>query len=231
MSDLSHGHEHEIEPELGLPEPLPAAEKMLWQGSPDWKATAIHVFHVRKIAVYFAIILVVRAATELSFGGSFGQALLSATWLLPLAIAAIGMITVFAYLTAKTAVYTITDRRLVMRVGIVLTLTFNLPFSRIASASMKQLPGGTGDIPVALMGDDKIAYVHLWPHAKPWKLAKPEPAMRCVPDAAKVANLLTQAWSAHMGKSAAAMQSASPAADDQRSGHDQSELTRNMRAV
>lgn len=200
----SLGHEHDFEVSPGLPEPLPAAEKMLWQGSPDWKSTAINVFHVRKLAVYFAIILAVRAATELSNGGSVGDALMSATWLLPLAFAALAMITYFAYLTARTAVYTITDRRVVMRVGIVLTLTFNLPYARIASASLRKYSDRTGDIPLALMGNDKIAYVHLWPHAKPWKLGQPEPSMRCVPNAEKVATILSQAWSAHMGRSASA---------------------------
>ena len=208
----SLGHEHDFEVSPGLPEPLPAAEKMLWQGSPDWKSTAIHAFHVRKLAVYFAIILVVRAATELSNGGSVGDALMSATWLLPLALAALAMITYFAYLTARTAVYTITDRRVVMRVGIVLTLTFNLPYARIASASLRQFGDRTGDIPLALMGNDKIAYVHLWPHAKPWKLGQPEPSMRCVPNAEKVATILSQAWSAHMGRSASATVSPSVSA-------------------
>jgi hypothetical protein len=208
----SLGHEHDFEVSPGLPEPLPAAEKMLWQGSPDWKSTAIHAFHVRKLAVYFAIILVVRAATELSYGGSIGDALMSATWLLPLALSALAMITYFAYLSARTAVYTITDRRVVMRVGIVLTLTFNLPYARIASASLRQYTDGSGDIPLALLGNDKIAYVHLWPHAKPWKLGQPEPALRCVPEAEKVAKILSQAWSAHLGRSSAAGAAATSAA-------------------
>jgi hypothetical protein len=195
MSDLNRGHEYEFEPEFGLPEPLPATERMLWQGSPDWKAMARHVFHVRKLAVYFSVILLARGITEWSFGGSVSQAIVSALWLLPLALTAIGLMAYFAYLTARTTVYTITDRRVVMRVGIVLTLTFNLPYTRLASANLREFERGVGDIAVGFEGADKIAYVHLWPHARPWQMAKPQPMMRCVPDAKNVAQILTRAWS------------------------------------
>ena len=36
--------EHEFEPVHGLPEKLPAGEKILWQGSPDWKTLANEAF-------------------------------------------------------------------------------------------------------------------------------------------------------------------------------------------
>jgi len=49
--------------------------------------------------------------------------------------------------------------------------------------------------------EDKIAYFHLWPHARPWRLAKPEPMMRCIPEANQVAALLTEAWMASTGLS------------------------------
>ena len=34
-------HEHEFEPQFGLPERLPDSERLLWQGSPSWRALAI----------------------------------------------------------------------------------------------------------------------------------------------------------------------------------------------
>jgi hypothetical protein len=123
-------------------------------------------------------------------------ALISALWLGLLAFVAILILTFVAYLSAKTTVYTITNRRIVMRVGIVLTVTFNLPFKRIAAANLRGLSGGRGDICVSLMESDKIAYAHLWPHARPWRFAKPEPMLRCLTNAQTVAALLTEAWSA-----------------------------------
>ena len=59
-------HEHEFEPEYGLPEPLPAGERVLWQGSPQWRVMARRTFHVRKLTLYFGVILAARAATVLS---------------------------------------------------------------------------------------------------------------------------------------------------------------------
>ena len=54
-------HEHEWEAAPGLPEPLPPGEKILWQGAPHWYALAVHAFHVRKLAIYFGLMLVWQA--------------------------------------------------------------------------------------------------------------------------------------------------------------------------
>ena len=54
-----HEHEHELEPAYGLPERLPANERILWQGSPDWRTLARRVFFVRTLALYFLAILII----------------------------------------------------------------------------------------------------------------------------------------------------------------------------
>jgi hypothetical protein len=41
----------------------------------------------------------------------------------------------------------------------------------------------------------RIAYLHLWPHARPWKLAAPQPMLRCLPDAREACEKLGKAWS------------------------------------
>jgi Bacterial PH domain len=189
-------HEHEFEPQYGLPETLPADEKLLWQGSPDARAMALRVFHVRKTAVYFSVILALRAVMVLYGGGSIAEAGVALAWLLPLVLFAIGMLWLIAYLSARSTVYTLTDKRVVMRIGIVLTLTFNLPYRSIAAAGVKAGADEIGDITLTLNGKDKIAYVHLWPHARPWRVAQPEPMLRCINEVPHVAALLTQAWSA-----------------------------------
>lgn len=192
--------EHEFEAEHGLPEPLPPNERLLWQGSPDWRTLAVRAFHVRKLVVYFSVILLLRGAVILSNDGSISAALIGVLWLAPLAVIAVGIALVLARLSARTAVYTITDRRVVMRVGIVLTVTFNLPYRAIQNADLRlDAPGGTGDIALALKGPDRIAYLHLWPHARPWRLARPEPMLRGVRDAATVARILSTAWSQATG--------------------------------
>ncbi len=194
-----HTHEHEFEPEYGLPEPLPAGERVLWQGSPDWRVLARHVFHVRALALYFAAILIIRGGFVLNDGGTMAAAMKAVAMTLPLVLMALGIALGLALLCARTTVYTITDKRVTMRVGIVLNLTFNLPFARIAAAGFRKIGKDAGDIPLTLAGTDQIAFLHLWPHARPWRIAKAEPMLRCVPQGQEVARILGQAWSQSRG--------------------------------
>jgi hypothetical protein len=190
----THEHEHDFEAAHGLPEPLPPGERLLWQGAPDWRALARHAFHVRKLVLYFGAILALRFVSQ--WGPDVGvlDALLATLWLLPLAAIAVGAAALLAWLVARTTVYTLTDRRVVMRVGIVLTLTFNLPLRHIEAAALHALPDGRGDIALTLDTSTRIAYLHLWPHARPWRMARTQPMLRALPDAAAVAQRLTQAW-------------------------------------
>jgi hypothetical protein len=217
-----HGHEHEFEPQFGLPEPLPADERILWQGSPDWRVLARTAFHVRKLAVYFGVILALRVTFVFADGGSAAEAAKAIAMMLPLALLAIGIAASLAWLAARTSVYTLTDRRVVMRIGIVLSLTFNLPLKRLATAGLRLHAGGSGDIPLALAGTDTIAYLHLWPHARPWRVAKPEPMLRAVPNAAEVSRLLADAWTQATGIAAARpVAAAQPRGQARADGHGQ----------
>jgi hypothetical protein len=195
--------QHEFEPMPGLPERLPASERLLWQGAPDWRALARRAFHLPKLAVYFGVLIVWRAATVAADGGSALDVLLALPGPIALAGLGLGLVALLAWLSARTALYTITDRRVVMRIGIVLTLTFNLPFKRIVSADFSPGTGGTGDIALALADGDRIAWLHLWPHARPWRLRRTEPSLRSVPQAEAVARLLVDAWAAAQGPMAA----------------------------
>jgi hypothetical protein len=199
---FASGHEHEFEPQHGLPETLPAGETLLWQGSPDWRVLARRAFHLRKLTLYFAAMVLLRAGFVLNDTGSAAAAASAAVGPLSLAALALGLVALLAWLSARSSVYTLTDKRVVMRIGIVLTLSFNLPYKRIAAAGLQLDAGGSGDIPLALLPPDHIAWLHLWPHARPWRVSRAEPMLRCVPDAARVARLLSQAWSEATGLAA-----------------------------
>lgn len=193
----SLGHEHEFEPQYGLPEELPAGEKLLWQGSPEWKALAVEVFHARKLALYFAVILVLRAVFVLGDGGTVLDVVKSWAWLAPMAAIAVGIMLVLARLAARTTVYSITDRRVIMRIGIVLTVAYNLPFKRIEAAGlMLRGKDGHGDLPITLKKGEQIAILQLWPHARPWHVARPQPMLRGLKDAQQVGQVLATAWKA-----------------------------------
>lgn len=186
------------------PQGLPAGERVLWQGAPDWRAVLVRVFHARKLAVYFALLLAARAATVLADGGATSDAALAVAVLLPAPLFALGMLALMAWLIERTSRYTITDRRLVMHVGVVLDVTFNFPFKVVESAALKAYPDGSGDLSIAFLPGNQIGYAHLWPHARPWRISRVEPALRCVPQAAAVAALLGRALADASGGAAPA---------------------------
>jgi hypothetical protein len=190
----THEHEHDFEVEPGLPQPLPAGERVLWKGSPDWRALARNCFHLRKLAVYFGVLLAWRIGSVLTDGMPFKQAVVATLIAVGLTVAGLGLVALLAWLSARTTIYTVTDRRVVMRVGIVLSVTFNLPYQRIEAADLRATRSGHGDIALTLDNSTRIAYLHLWPHARPWKVARVQPSLRSIPDAAMVAARLTAAW-------------------------------------
>jgi len=188
--------EHEFEAEYGLPEPLPRGERLLWQGGPDGRTLAVEALHWRKLTIYFAILLAWRAENVISGGGTVLQAAVASAWLLPLAAFAIGIALTVATLIRRTTVYTLTDRRVVMRIGIVLTMTLNLPHRQIDAAALRPGRNGHGDIALTLAPGVRIGYVHLWPHARPWQVRWPQPMLRALPQASEVATLLADALQA-----------------------------------
>ena len=198
--------EYDHEPIRGLPGDLPAGETLLWQGSPDWRRLARDAFHVRLVAIYFAILLawaVIDALTG-SSTSPIGIALTGG-----LAAVCLGLLYGLAWLSARTTVYSITSKRVVMRFGMALPKAVNLPFARIETAQLAQNDDGTGDIALALT-DKGLGYAAMWPHARAWKLAQPEPSLRSLNDAATVAALLAQACAAAVPVSRLAAETAAP---------------------
>lgn len=208
MSGLEHKHfagpEHGWEPEPGLPERLPAGEMLLWQGAPAAWAVAREVFHFRAVAAYFAVLLVWKLFADWHDGMAPADALIGTLKVAPLPLLGLAILYGLAVAVARTTLYTLTDKRVVMRIGMVLTVTYNLPLCRLAAADLRRDADGSGDICLQLAAGERIAYAHLWPHARPWRLARPEPSLRCLSDATKVAALLRDAWSAQLQVAVAA---------------------------
>ncbi|MEQ9500411.1 MAG: photosynthetic complex putative assembly protein PuhB [Deltaproteobacteria bacterium] len=186
MSDV------EVEPIPGLPEELPAGEHIVWQGQPHWRTLAQHAFHVRTVALYFGGIVTLRVGAALINGEPFVMAAWSVVVVTALSAVGLGLLCLLAYLNARTSMYTITNRRVVMRVGVAFPITFNLPFKSLSGAALKAYPNGAGEIALSLSGSDRLAYLHLWPHARPWNFRKSSPMLRAVPKAQDVAQLLAQ---------------------------------------
>jgi hypothetical protein len=191
---LKPHHEHEFEAAPGLPEKLPAGERILWQGAPDAVSLGIHVYHVRALGGYFLAMLALQALYLA--GEPDGITLRPMLLSIGAASLALSLLATVAWLTARGTLYTITNRRVVMRIGIVLTITLNLPFKALASAAVRTYRDGSGDIVVDIAGEDRMGWAHLWPHARPWALRKPQPSLRCLGDVQHVAKVLHNAWAA-----------------------------------
>lgn len=185
--------EHEFEAVHGLPAALPAGENIIWQGSPDVSSFARNAFHIRALASYFALLLVLCGVFAVADGANYSDALRSVAPLFALALVGLGLVGLLAYLASRAAVYTLTDRRIVMRIGIVLSVTFNLPLKTLTAAGLKINSDGTGDIPLSLQSEFNIAYLHLWPHARPWQIRNTQPMLRSIANVERVAALLTKA--------------------------------------
>jgi hypothetical protein len=204
--------EHEFEPVRGLPEVLPAGERMLWQGAPRWQSLAVQAFHVRKVAVYFALLAAFQAAAALVDGEAPAAAIAASSWLVALGVIAVSTLALLAWLAARGTVYTLTDRRIVMRFGIALPMTVNLPFSVVESAAAGRRSDGTADIALTLARGSRIGYLVNWPNVRPWHFSRPQPMLRALPDGERAAALLADALAAQTKPAAAAStQGTSPA--------------------
>ena len=190
------------EPIRGLPEHLPPGERILWQGEPHWPSLARRAFHTRKVAIYFGILAVWQGLSSWSDGDTLANAGINMLWMLALALAAIGILTLLAWLYSRSSVFTITDKRLVMRFGIALPMSLNIPFKLIESANLKTFADGCGDIPVRLIGKNRIALLILWPFARPWRATKPEPMLRSIPESENVARILAHALASNANTTA-----------------------------
>ena len=189
--------EHDFEPIRGLPGDLPPGEVLLWQGAPDPLRLACEAFHLRAVGAYFAVILAWRAVAGAAGGESWSKAAGSALSVTPLAIVALGALLFLGWLNSRTTVYTITNRRVVMRFGAALTKAINIPFGIIEGASLKAHADGSGDVALKLTAPNKIAFLQLWPHARPWRLTAPEPTFRALADARGVIEQLADAMKTH----------------------------------
>lgn len=196
---MSLTREHDYEPIPGLPDLLPEGEQILWQGAPEWKDLAIAGLHVRKLVIYFALILGARVLVQNNAGTAFADTLVSTAILGVLALLAVGFLTLFAWLAARSTRYTITNQRLVIRCGVTLPISTNLPFSLVQSAELRVRDSGIGDLPMTLEAGSRPSWIMLWPHVRPWSIGSVQPMMRSVADAAKVGEILADALVTYKG--------------------------------
>lgn len=190
---MSHD-DFEIEPVPGLPEMPPEGEHILWQGKPDWWALACDSLMVKWVMGYFVFLGAWRTVALLDIQ-PMGEAIWGSTPFLILGLAVCATFCVMAWVMAWATVYTITNKRVAMRIGAALNVTLNLPYKWVESADLDLRKSGTGTIALTLGNDGvtKLSYLMCWPHVRPWKMNPTQPALRCIKDAERVAGILGQA--------------------------------------
>lgn len=173
--------EYEHEPIPGLPGLLPPGETILWQGKPDWRVLARTAFHTGAVGGYFALLTGVALLSGASLVGVGATALSG--------VAAVLLLSALAWATARGAIYTLTNRRIVLRIGVALPKCINIPLGQIASLDVRHRANGTGDLVVTPAGSARLGYAALWPHARAWHYATPRPMLRALPAIDAVAML------------------------------------------
>jgi len=166
---------------MGTPQP---DEAVLWKGRPEVALLARGAFHVRKLGLYMAalaaIALVLGKPDAALVAGGLGVALTALLYTL-------------AWASARTTLYILTDTRLIMRIGMAIETRVNIPLKQVTAAHLRMRGKDCGDIAFELSGERLLGNLLLWPHVRPWHYAMPQPMLRAVPDAARVAQMIAEA--------------------------------------
>ena len=181
----------------GLPHALPAGEALLWQGAPRFGRLLVSAFRIRLWLVYVGLLVAWGGISSAIADHSTAAGLAAATWCVALGAVPLLLLVAFAGLTARSTVYTITSRRVVIAHGAAIRKHLNLPFTAIDAAGLRRFADGTGDIPLTPRPDARLSYLLLWPHVRAGRGARAMPMLRAVPEAEAVAACLADALTAH----------------------------------
>jgi hypothetical protein len=187
--------EYDYEPIPGLPGALPAGETLLWQGGPAWWPLTRRALRVLPIAIYFGVLALWQGWSAMTHQYSWQPVVRAAGVPLLLGAAVLGLLGLIGWAAARATVYSITTRRVVIRHGIALPMSLNLPFQQIESASLCMHRDGTGDVALVLPRAQRAGYLLSWPHVRAGHYIQPQPTLRAVPDAAHAAQVLATALS------------------------------------
>jgi hypothetical protein len=177
-------------------EQLTEGEARLWQGRPSARSMARHFLHIRIVGGYFAVLASWNLVSAHAQGLRASDALFMASWTAIPAAGTLMLLYAIGAVLAATTHYTITNRRIIMQIGVALPIALSLPLRSIGSAELKSYGDGSGDITVAFNGDDRLAYLLLWPHVRPRRYKRAEPMLRSVKNAHEVARVLAGALAA-----------------------------------
>ena len=186
-----------------LPADIPAGERILWHGRPSWLSLARRAYRGDFVAAYFVALGIWNLASAAASGDP-GNAAATGLKTSALAVAALALIGFLGYASARSTLYVVTTKRLVLKVGIALPIFINVPFAKIASAAVRVYGDGTGDFPSysSRASASPISRFGRTPDRS--TSASPNPLCRSVPNAAHVGDIVGHALAAAAGETARA---------------------------
>ncbi len=186
---------------------LAPGEELVWRGGASTRGVIRDVFHLRAIAAYLVVLLAFDAYQAWSKHMPLAKAVHDSVPLVIVSGLALGIVAALAVATARTLRYTITDRRVILHFGVALPAALSLPYSQVVTCAVAVRRDHTGDIALVLKGGNRMPILKLWPLARAWHIAEPQPMLRAVPHAAVVSGLLARALqAAHHERRAAAVE-------------------------
>ena len=161
-----------------------AGEEVLWRGKPEPFRHAASAFHTNSVLIYFAILSVI---------AFFNDGLPSAMTVAIMGLAGALILLAMGFYSARKSAYVLTSHRLLILAGLAVEKRISIPLKHIGAANLKPRSKGHGDIALDLKVKQRLGYLLLWPHARPFRFLKPQPLLRAVPDAEGVAAKLADA--------------------------------------
>jgi hypothetical protein len=175
-----------------LPADIPQGERVLWFGRPEPVSLWRRAYRADVVGVWFLAMAVWNLAGVSASDGALAG-FVSALRTLGSGAAAMAILALLAWASARTTLYVVTERRIVVKTGIALPIFINVPFKQISGANLRAYADGSGEVTIALTDGQRIPYLALWPSARPLRFARPEPALRCVAGARDIAATLGRA--------------------------------------
>ena len=168
-------------------------ETVLWQGRPTIQGMARRFLHVRAVTGYFAVLAAWTLLSAHADGLRAADALIASFRVVIPAAGVAALLYAIAWILSVSTHYMLTDKRIIMQIGVALPIALTLPLRSIGSADLRLHADGSGDVTVAFSGEDRLAYLLLWPHVRPRRYRRAEPMLRSVRDARALATVLAQA--------------------------------------
>lgn len=196
----TNGPEHDFEPVHGLPAELPDDEHIVWQGHPETRSIMRFIMRGRWIAGYLAILILWTLITGYYDGRSLGAILFSGAAVTILSAIVVTLMELFSWGVRKTTVYTVTNKRIVMRIGVALSVTYNIPFKQITGAEMLRNDDGTGNIALTLTKASGLSWFAMWPHVRGSIFAPVTPRLTGLKDVEAVASDIALQLGAHLAR-------------------------------